>query len=449
MDLFCELAKHLPSAATMARITPTDDAEPVAVTASNLSNLRKELVQMISSGELTSGSNLTSIGLPASFMLPFSTTSLTLHAAALEAQGMGRVVTEADPLRRMLFVLSNKLCATAHTLTASMMKPYNPIIGEVCIAEAANANIPGQNDQAGRRKWSLLGREPGSSPVPAWRAMVEQVSHHPPITASAFEGQADGGSFAQTVSTIAVPTFCGNYVEVSMKIFGAQSQIHLPDGSTEVYIVKSLPSIYLRGVMGIGPSFCEWAGELLVECQTTGLVGRVEYKPAGYFGRGERHSVSGAVTLANKRDVKLCEISGNWTRNVVAKMAADGAVLQVFAAPAGKQPHGEMADLPKPLPYTVPAHSLLWQRHPDVVWRELTSALHAKDWNAARAAKASVEQGRREEKKAMTAAGQTWETSLFRPETATGNKAGVPWIVREGAFDRAFDRQAKPPCRPM
>jgi len=139
-------------------------------------------------------------------MLPFSTTSLTLHAAALEAQGMGRVVNEADPLRRMLFILSNKLCATAHTLTASMMKPYNPIIGELCIAEAANANIPGQNDQAGRRKWALLGREPGSSPVPAWRAMVEQVSHHPPITASAFEGQADGAGAAGTFAVVVAVT---------------------------------------------------------------------------------------------------------------------------------------------------------------------------------------------------------------------------------------------------
>jgi hypothetical protein len=428
---------------------PTDDAEPPAISGSNLSNLRKELVQMISSGELTSGSNLTSIGLPASFMLPFSTTSLTMHAAALEAQGMSRVVTEVDPLRRMLFILSNKLRATAHTLTASMMKPYNPVIGEMCIAESADVNLSEQNDPAARSTWSPFSRKPGSSAPSAWRAMVEQVSHHPPITASAFHGQAASGSFAQTVSTVAVPTFRGNYVEVSMRIFGAQSQVHLPDGSTEVYVVKSLPSIYLRGVMGIGPSFCEWAGDLVVECRTTGLVGRVEYKPAGYFGRGERHSVSGGVTVADKPNARLSDISGNWTQSVVAKMAAGGPQVELVAAPAGKQQRGEMADLPKPLPYAVPAHSLRWERHPDVVWRELTAALHAEDWNAARVAKASVERGRRDEKKAMAAAGQMWETSLFRPDSGSGDGAEVPWIVREGAFDRAFDPQAKPPCRPM
>jgi hypothetical protein len=405
---------------------------------SGLSNLRKELVQMLSSGALTSGSNLTAIGLPASCMLPFSTTSLTLHAAALEAQGMGRVLTEADPLRRMLFLLSNKLRATAHTLTASMMKPYNPIIGELCIAADA-AELPEKDDQTGQKR-------PGTATAPAWRGMAEQVSHHPPITASAVEGHAEGGSFSQNVSSIAVPTFHGNYVEVSMKIFGAQTEIHLPDGSTEVYIVKSLPSVYLRGVMGVGPCFCEWAGDLLVECAATGLVGKVHYKPAGFFGRGERHSVSGEV-IKNKN--KLCDISGNWTRSVSAKMASGGTKVEMVAPLPNKQKRGTIATLPNPSPYTVPAHSLEWERHPDVVWKELTAALHDKEWQAARAAKASVEQGRRKEKEAMAAADEKWETSLFRPDTAGGDGAEVPWVVREGAFDRAFDEKAKQPCRPM
>eukprot|EP00967_Tisochrysis_lutea_P148300 scaffold283058_cov33-Tisochrysis_lutea.AAC.1 len=402
---------------------------------------------MISSGQLTSGANLTSFALPASLMLPFSTSSLTLHASALEADGMGSVLGQPDPLRRMLAVLGNKMRATSSTLTASMMKPYNPIIGEVCIAHSSDAQSGEAQPQGDS---SSLSPVSGQKPVrPSWRALVEQVSHHPPITAAAAEGQSHGGSFRLAVSTIAVPTFCGNYVEVSMKIFGSRMEFTLPNGDIEIYVITSLPSVYLRGVMGMGASFCEWAGELRVECEAIGLVGSIIYKPAGFFGRGERHLVSGSVKALHG-NMKLSDISGDWTRKVVAKILPGGEEVELLPAPEnGEARPAEMFKLPTELPYVVPAHSRQWERHPETVWRDLTAALLAKDWNTARAAKATVEQGRREERKAMTQASEQWETVFFRPDTQKQGDVSVPWLVREGAFDRAFDPNEKQPCKPL
>ena len=49
-----------------------------------------------------------------------------------------------------------------------------------------------------------------------WCAVVEQVSHHPLLTAFHLQGRSAGGTFAHYGSTGAEPIFCGNYVEVRM-----------------------------------------------------------------------------------------------------------------------------------------------------------------------------------------------------------------------------------------
>jgi len=422
----------------------------VARMPSGISELRSELGQMLKSGEIRPGTDLTKIGIPASFMLPFSTASLSLHASALDATGATAVLGASDPVGRMLRMLSGKLAVTSQTLTAAMMKPYNPIIGEVCIACSDGAvAAPGS---------SCLGSAPAAAAAPAagdssdasWRAIVEQVSHHPPITASALEGESHGGFFRNVSSTIAVPMFYGNYVEVRMTIYGSETTLTLPGGQVEVYRIKSLPSVYLRGVMGVGASFCEWAGVLEIECAQNGLVGRIDYKPAGYFGLGDRHVVKGTVT---QNGAKLCQISGKWTRRVVATMASGAAEVEMLPAPSGGEDRPtEIAALQEPPPYGVPAHSLAWERHPSNVWGELTAALKARDWNTARAAKATIEEGRRVEAKAMRAAGEKWETSLFYAVPVPPGKNNAPdvaWLVRDGAFKRAFDPTAPPPCKPM
>ena len=77
-------------------------------------------------------------------------------------------VREPDAGRRMLRILSGQLHSLANTLTAPLMKPTNPVVGELLVARC---------------------EAPEGEEV-SWSAVVEQVSHHPPVSAVLVEGRA-------------------------------------------------------------------------------------------------------------------------------------------------------------------------------------------------------------------------------------------------------------------
>ena len=392
------------------------------------------------------GTDLSSFVAPASMMLPFSTTELLLLGVSHSATGFAAAACEKHGPTRMLRVLSAQLGAMAHTLSAPMMKPYNPVLGEIL---AARGGEPA---------------EVGSSAGSMWRAVVEQVSHHPPLTAFHVEGQAvalgasgavSSASFRHYGASGAVPIFLGNTVEVRMMPQPGGLFLTLEDGTEEQYRVKSLPSMCLRNILGVGRSFCEWAGDLEVERVTApgmppGLVGLISFQPAKMFDLKETsaHRLTGAVTLGDaKTGPVLFQITGAWTGHVFAKATHGGAEIDLLPAlPGGAERPTGMANLPEPPPYDLPSHSLRWARHPHAVWSELTTALRDQNWSVARTAKRAVEDGRRAEAAAMAQAGSMWSPALFDGIPLPDTKA---WVLREGALDRAFDPDAEQPCKPM
>ena len=387
--------------------------------------LRDEILQMLQEVRtLKLDTDLTSWAAPASLMLPFSTTELMLHGSSFTAAGFAAAVHEPDISRRLLRVLAAQLTALSETLSAPMMKPYNPVLGEVIAARG------GEPAAAGTGRSS------------AWRAVAEQVMHHPPVTAFHVAGQSGGGFFRHYGSSGAVPVFRGNSVEVKMVVKPGNTILTLEDGSEEVYQVKSLPSFCLRNVLGIGRSFCEWVGELQIECTASGLVGRIVFEPAKMFGAGGAHRVHGSVTVGSGKDVPvLFQIAGSWTGRVVATATNGRDEVEVLPALAGGQERSTgMTQLPQPLPYDLPPHSLSWERHPHKVWSELTAALKAQNWAGARAAKRKVEDEQRAQRTAMQEAGTAWEPTFF--EAGDGAET---WVLREGALDRACDPDSESP----
>lgn len=274
------------------------------------------------------------------------------------------------------------------------------------------------------------------------------------MTAAASEGKGDGGSFLQVSSTTSTPIFYGTYVEVRFRVLDISTTVTLSNGSVETCVVTSLPSLCLRGVMGVGSCFTEWAGDLVIECKETGLVGRITYHSAGFFARSDgRHNVSGSVAhmKGSGRGTQLCKISGNWTQRVVAEMADSLAEVELLpAAPHGKARDAELADLPESPPYHLPAHSLTWDRHPHNVWDGLVAAIRQHDWAVARENEAVVESLREKELKLIEVKKERWEPSFFcqREVSANESSSTAPWMLRDGAFQQAFDVKAEQPCKP-
>ena len=375
------------------------------------------------------GTNLTSFVAPASLMLPFSTTELMMLGMSQSAAGFAVAARETDLSRRMLRILAAQLKAMSHTLSAPMMKPYNPVLGELI---AARGGEPA---------------EAGSGGGSAWRAVMEQVSHHPPLTAFHVEGHAGPAGFRHYGASGAVPIFRGNSVEVRMVPQpGGGTVLTLEDGTDEQYRVKTLPSMCLRNVLGVGKAFCEWVGDLEVEGVSSGLVGRVSFQAAKMFNSASAHRVAGSVSVGDAMNAPtLYQIAGAWTGRVVATATHGGDEVELLAAlPGGAERPTGMADLPRPPPYDLPPHSLSWERHPHAVWSELTAALREQNWSSARAAKRSVEEGRRAENAAMAEAGVAWTPAFFEAIALPGADA---WILRDGALDKAFDPDAEQPCR--
>ena len=296
--------------------------------------LKKEL------GTLHLGSRLESLVAPASLMLPFSTTELSLLGVACSAPGLAAATREADRIRRMLRVLSAHLGAMAHTLSAPMMKPYNPVLGEVLAARGGDL------------------AEAGSGGASAWRAVIEQVSLNPPLTAFHVEGYA-GASFRHYGSSGSSVFFLGNTVEVRIAPQPGGTFLTLEDGTEEQYRVKSLPSMCLRNILGIGRPYCEWVGDLEVEGVSSGLVGWFSFQAAQMFDAASAHRVVGAVSSGDaKLATVLYHIAGAWTSRVVATAADGHDELELLPAlPGGAARPTGLVHLPQPLPYELPTHS--------------------------------------------------------------------------------------------
>jgi len=428
----------------------SDAAASVSVKAASgqqttASRLRDEVSEMAREVRMLKlGSNLTSFAAPASLLLPFSTLELVVFGSSFAARQFGKAVMHADAAMRMLHMLAGQVTASSQTLTAAMMKPYNPIIGEVLTAqsESVAAGSSSEGSSSGNSSYSCSN----------WRIIAEQVSHHPPITAVAVQGQTDGGGLFFNVSdTACTPLFYGNYVKVAVSS-NSTIQLTLPSGGIlEEYVITSFPSLYLRGILGMGPQFCEWGGKLQIECAATGLVGSVDFKTTGIFGSGTRHQVSGSVDVAHNssKNLRLYSISGAWNSRVVATRKGSTEEVELLGPPdrEAEQPT-ERQDLPAVLPYTMPGYSLSWPRHSRQVWKDLSEALASKDWARARAAKSQVEDGRRAEAAQMKRAGETWSPAFFNEPASVGkaDKQGI-WTVREGAFDLAFNAEGPVPCR--
>jgi hypothetical protein len=377
--------------------------------------LKKEL------GTLHLGSRLESLVAPASLMLPFSTTELSLLGVACSAPGLAAATREADRIRRMLRVLSAHLGAMAHTLSAPMMKPYNPVLGEVLAARGGEL------------------AEAGSGGASAWRAVIEQVSLNPPLTAFHLEGYAGASSFRHYGSSGSSVFFLGNTVEVRIAPQPGGTFLTLEDGTEEQYRVKSLPSMCLRNILGIGRPYCEWVGDLEVEGVSSGLVGRITFQAAQMFDAASAHRVVGAVSSGDaKLATVLYHIAGAWTSRVIATAADGHDELELLPAlPGGAARPTGLVHLPQPLPYELPTHSLAWPLHPHAIWSELTTALRARDWAAARAAKRRVEEALQAKAAETAEAETTCMPMLF--EEAAGRPGANAWILRAGALDRAFN----------
>ncbi|KAG2072030.1 Oxysterol-binding protein [Suillus decipiens] len=251
----------------------------------------------------------------------------------------------------------------------SEKKPLNPVLGELFYGYwPANATRGG--------KTTLV---------------VEQVSHHPPITAYRIENLEKGviltGHSAQKTS------FSGGSIIVK-QVGHAVLTVSLPSGATEEYLI-TLPRLRIDGLW-YGSPYIELAETSYIQ-SSTGWLSTIEYKGKGYFS-GKSHTFKATLTPPPHVHTSPHVIEGTW--HTTSKEMHSGATFhdvtslkeEITVAPVEEQGEWESRKL----------------------WYGVAKGIREGDFESAATFKGKIENEQRQRRRDESASGTTWELRHFK-----------------------------------
>lgn len=225
------------------------------------------------------GKELSKITMPVVFNEP-----LTMLQRACEGIQYSRFLKLADesddPVERMelicVFVVAS-LSANCHRI----IKPFNPLLYET---------------------YEFIHELEDGSKV---RALAQQVSHHPPITAV----YSESGNFIYNGSVNPKIKFWGRSIEVQPD---GQCRIYLKRHN-ETYVFKSV-SCSVHNII-VGKLWFEHHGPLDIKCLESSIQANLVFKQAGWFSN-DLHRFDGFIVSASEKvpeNKKLRFVYGKWS----------------------------------------------------------------------------------------------------------------------------------------
>ncbi|KAF9517380.1 hypothetical protein BS47DRAFT_1339673 [Hydnum rufescens UP504] len=271
---------------------------------------------------------------------------------------------------------------TRNDQLGSEKKPLNPTLGELFYGHWPDVHGSGEQ--------SLV---------------VEQVSHHPPITAYFIENKSKGlvlqGHNAQKTS------FSAGAIIVK-QIGHAILTLDLPSGAQETYLI-TLPRLRIDGIW-YGSPYIELSDSSHI-ASSTGFVSVIEYKGKGYFS-GKSHSfkasvyppLPGFVATAKADPENLPQPS------TTAKYVAEGTWVGTsklktgvpFTDVTGPRVEVQVADIETQDEYE--------SRR---LWREVARGIRTGDFELASREKSKIENAERQKRKDELAANSPWKLKHF------------------------------------
>jgi len=242
-----------------------------------------DLVKKIGSN-LLEGKDLVSVSLPVYLFEPRSFLHRVSDNWAMYHQFLFKAAEEKDPVRRLALVIAFSISGLHQTATC--LKPFNPILGETYEAEYRHQN-PNLNAEV----------------------YVEQISHHPPITAWEMKGNND--AFYYTGQAGYLASIRGNALK------GGQTGPHRVQFKDGGVIEYELPLFWLKGVMW-GERIMEYYGVVKYRDVTNGLTCELVFHPdqksfiRSFFQSAKTPSDTIRGEIKNDNDDVLGTIEGSW-----------------------------------------------------------------------------------------------------------------------------------------
>ncbi|XP_051113676.1 oxysterol-binding protein-related protein 4B-like [Andrographis paniculata] len=325
-------------------------------------NVVKRVLSLLNNAR--TGSDLTRLQLPPLFNIPKSQLQCYGESVySVNTDVLSKCSHEETPLARFISVVAWSI-STVRPL-AFGLAPYNPVLGETHHVSRGTLNV-----------------------------LLEQVSHHPPVTALQATDKKHNIEMLWCHSPL--PKFYGTHIET--EVHGSR-QLKLLD-QNETYTMNS-PKLVIR----LFPiPRVEWMGNVRVHCQETGLEADLSYRGNSFFPRPSMHrSIKGTIFLSSTSEA-LCEINGHWDRTVAVKSVATGETSIIYNAKEA------LAGLKAPV---VDDPKAISSNESTVVWGKVSEAILQKAWDKAREAKSRVEEWQRQMAVERSSSRQEWAPKHF------------------------------------
>ncbi|XP_073010495.1 oxysterol-binding protein-related protein 4C-like isoform X1 [Typha latifolia] len=311
------------------------------------------------------GSDLTHFQLPPLFNMPKS--QLQCYGEGVYCIGedyLSKCAKGKSSLERFISVVAWSISTTRPAIFG--LAPFNPILGETHHVSRGTLNV-----------------------------LLEQVSHHPPVSALHATDQKDNIELIWCHNP--VPRFHGTSVEAVIK---GKKQLKLLSLG-ESYEIDS-PNLLMKLLPTPG---ADWVGNVRIRCKDSGLEAELCYhKSHSFLGfGGNSRSVKGKI-FQSKSLTPIYVIDGFWDSTVSLKDVNSGKVsvlydakraISILKTPILKDPKGLM-----------PTESA-------VVWGEVSQAILNKEWERAWQAKRIIEERERKLQRERKSKCEVWTPKHF------------------------------------
>lgn len=227
---------------------------------------------------------------------------------------------------------------------------------------------------------------------------VEQVSHHPPVTAFALRMPSKP---APNAPSLLLQGHCGQRTTFSsgtirvVQSGRAQVTVKVPNKPDASYTIFPLPELSVAGLL-VGKVFVEILGKTKIT-SSTGYTADIEFVPKGWF-YGDYFGVKGGISNADGEEVH--KLAGNWTK--ITTLQKDGQEpVQLLEASATPHPR-----IFKPIQEQGPLEC-------HVLWGNVTAAINKGDYGVASKLKTEIEEEQRAIRKQRKVAGDKFHPVYF------------------------------------
>ncbi|KAI3814745.1 hypothetical protein L1987_14389 [Smallanthus sonchifolius] len=322
------------------------------------------------------GSDLTRFSLPAIFNIPKSQLQCYGESVyCINNDILSRCANGGTPLERLTSVVAWSISMYRPLMFG--VAPYNPILGETHHASGGNLNV-----------------------------LLEQVSHHPPVSALYATNEKD--NIEMTWCQHAVPKFQGTSIET--RVVGKRELRLLNKG--ESYVMNS-PNLVIKF---LPMPDVEWLGDVTIRCQETGLEARMCYKGNSFLGRkGNYRAIIGKIVSSQEMKT-IYKINGRWDRIVTIEDISNGKSTVIYRA------EDVISSLKTPI---VKDPKGLQASESAVIWAKVNEGILSKSWDKANEAKTSTEEKERELVRSRKLKGETWVPKHF---VLSGSKETGEWV---------------------